>query len=108
MREGFDNAMMLNRKLFGEHAFRKSLAANDAGAYRSVINISLFEVCAVTMSELPSVLDPATEGRLKNAIVGLVNDDEFARAITYSTNSTAAVQRRFDAMEEATLGVIQP
>jgi hypothetical protein len=107
LREGFDNAMILNRKLFGDHAFRKSLAANDDAAYRSVINISLFEVCAVTMSELPPILDPATEMALKNAIVELVNDSEFARAITYSTNSTAAVQRRFDAMESATLGIGQ-
>jgi hypothetical protein len=43
LRIGFDRTMTLNRKLFGDHAFRKSLASTDPAASRSVINISLFE-----------------------------------------------------------------
>jgi hypothetical protein len=106
LRKRFDDAMILNRKLFGEHAFRKSLASKEVSPHRSVINISLFEVCAVTMSEFPRKLGAAAEGRLKSAIVDLVLDDEFARAITYSTNSTIAVQRRFSAMEEVVRGAV--
>lgn len=100
LRIGFDSAMALNRQLFGEHAFRKSLASAELSPYRSVINISLFEVCAVTMSVLPPELDSRSREFLRKSIINLVaNDHEFDRAITYSTNSTVAVQRRFDAME---------
>jgi hypothetical protein len=101
LRARFDNAMVLNRKLFGEHSFRKSLASKELSPYRSVINISLFEVCAVMMSALPAELDSAGQEKLRNSIIELVADEDFARAITYSTNSTAAVQKRFDAMEKA-------
>ena len=48
LRNDFDQAMKLNTELFEQHAFGKSLATSDGG--RSVINISLFEVCAVTMA----------------------------------------------------------
>jgi hypothetical protein len=105
LRTEFDNAMTLNRTLFRDHAFRKSLASQDDHAFRSVINISLFEICAVTMSDLPAALGSGNEARLRAAIVGLLADEEFVRAITYSTNSTVAVQRRFSAMENAMLEV---
>jgi hypothetical protein len=101
LRKRFDGAMVLNRKLFGEHAFRKSLTYEGLAPARSVINISLFEVCAVTMGGLPDNLDKGKEDELRQAVVDLVLDEEFARAITYSTNSTASVQRRFSVMEEA-------
>lgn len=106
LRAGFDRAMSLNRKLFGEHAFRKSLAYGKNAA-RSVINVSLFEVCAVTMSS--SLLIPGgdrTELKLRNAIESLLDNDEFVKAITYSTNSTIAVHKRFAAMEAAVAEVI--
>ena len=99
LRVGFDNAMALNRKLFGEHSFRKSLASSDPAPSRSVINISLFEVCAVTMSALNLRSEKSAEHRLKEAVVSLVRDEDFQHAITYSTNSTLPVQKRFEAME---------
>ena len=95
--------MSLNHTLFGEHAFRKSLSYPQPST-RSVINISLFEVCAVTMSE-DYVDDSLDNERLRNTIIDLLKDEEFAHAITYSTNSTVAVQKRFDAMETAIIGV---
>jgi hypothetical protein len=101
LRSSFDSAMTLNHQLFGEHAFRKSLASSDPAPFRSVINISLFEVCAVTMADLKPTLDPATQIRLKAAVVALVRSDDFERAITYSTNSTSPVKNRFVAMQEA-------
>jgi hypothetical protein len=102
LREMFDMTMDLNRRLFGVHAFRKSLGSSGVSTSRSVINISLFEVCAVTMCE-ESVL-VATESideKLKSAIISLLHDAEFTRAITYGTSSTEAVQNRFEAMEIA-------
>jgi hypothetical protein len=101
LRSAFDGAMVLNRKLFGEHAFRKSLAYPDPTPSRTVINISLFEVCAVTMADLNLPPEAPARLRLRDAVVDLVREDEFARMITYSTNSTIAVQKRFAKMEEA-------
>lgn len=99
LRNLFDRVMALNRDLFGDHAFRKSLAYTSVSS-RSPINISLFEVCAVTMT---NVIDFAEshKSELRNAVVALVLDDSFAHAITYSTNSTASVRDRFMAMEKA-------
>jgi hypothetical protein len=39
LRTAFDRTMVLNRSLFGEHAFRKSLASAEPFPSRSVINI---------------------------------------------------------------------
>jgi hypothetical protein len=101
LRAAFDRTMLLNLSLFGEHAFRKSLASLEPFPSRSVINISLFEVCAVTMADLGVVKDEEVKQRLKQAVISLVRDDDFARAVTYSTNSTISVQKRFTAMESA-------
>ncbi len=105
LRALFDRAMILNRELFGDHAFRKSLAVPSEGVGRSMINVSLFEVCAVTLAS-PDVLDAASaaQTKLRDGIISLVRDDEeFIGAITHSTNSTAAVQTRFAAMERVVL-----
>ena len=100
LRRNFDQAAQLNRELFGEHAFRKSLAAKGPSAARSVINISLFEVCMVTMANLKiPTLSDAQKAGLKSDLISLLADEDFARSITYSTNSTPAVQKRFSSME---------
>jgi hypothetical protein len=104
LRASFDEAMALNIRLFGNHAFRKSLAAPGAAPARSVLNISLFEVCAVTMADLQIDRDQAIEQRIKTAVISLLHDFDFQRFITYSTNSTASVRGRFVAMENAVLG----
>jgi hypothetical protein len=110
LRKDFDASMRLNRQLFGDHAFRKSLAYDLPAAGRSVINISLFEVCAVALSGLQDLSsDKAAAKRLKTTIGQMVHaDDDFVRAITYSTNSTRAVQRRFEAMEQAVIRALEP
>ncbi|MGD9967957.1 MAG: DUF262 domain-containing protein [Hyphomonadaceae bacterium] len=100
LREQFDHSMLLNRQLFGDHAFRKSLAADDPKASRTIMNISLFEICAVTMAKLPTELAPDKQSALRKAVVAKVqNDEEFIRSITYSTNSTGPVHTRFSTME---------
>lgn len=99
LRKQFDEAMALNAALFGEHAFRKSLA-NGPSATRSIINISLFEVCAVTIAGLGKLTDEQ-KAYLRGAIIELLGEAQFANAITYSTNSTTQVRARFGEMEEA-------
>lgn len=97
LRKEFDDAMALNATLFEDHAFRKSLTYGP-GQGRSIINISLFEVCAVTMSGL-GTLSASQKDYLRDAIIELVLDSNFANAITYSTNSTTQVQQRYFRME---------
>lgn len=100
LRLGFDHAMRLNRRLFGEHAFRKSLANDDPSSNRSIVNISLFEICAVTLSYIPESVDDPTLFRLRAELIEAIKDDfPFVRAITYSTNSTRSVKKRFSRME---------
>lgn len=97
LQKQFEDAMTLNAELFGEHAFRKSLA-NGPSAMRSVINISFFEVCAVAMAGL-GPLDAQQKTYLREAIIELLNEATFINAITYSTNSTRQVRARFGMMD---------
>ena len=96
----FEKAMLLSIGLFGDHAFRKSLAYANDGVARSVINISLFEVCAVVFSNLGE-LDDLDVANLRDLIIDIVQNDNFSRSITYSTNSTQAVHSRFRLFEDA-------
>jgi len=94
----FERASALNAELFGQHAFRKSLVGGPS-ATRTVINISLYEVCMVTMSGL-GTLSESQKANLRQSIIELLGDDHFVNAITYSTNSSSQVRSRFEAMEE--------
>ena len=97
----FQRSMSWNRKLFGGHAFRKSLASTVKGASRSVINISLFEVCTVLMSTNEVLNAEHLQEKIKTAISELIDDDSFNKSITYSTNSTSAVKTRFNLLKMA-------
>ncbi|CDZ72572.1 Hypothetical protein NGAL_HAMBI2610_41970 [Neorhizobium galegae bv. orientalis] len=99
LRADFDAAMTLSYRLFGQHAFRKSLASESNS--RSVINISLFEVSAVILSRFAINLAEASHDKIRTVIDELVRNEEFARSITYSTNSTQAVKMRFSTLEES-------
>ncbi len=99
LRHRFDAAMTLCHRLFQQHAFRKSLASGSAGAARSPINISLFEVSAVVFASFATTFDPEGAEALHDIIVELVKDDAFAKSITYSTNSTQAVHQRFKMLQ---------
>ena len=102
LRRSFDDSMKLNRSLFGEHAFRKSLGAYPANVARSVINVSIFEVLAVIFARLQTPeLDSRDKNALRGAVIELLKSPEFERAVTYSTNSTVAVQKRFSLAEKA-------
>jgi Protein of unknown function DUF262 len=99
--KSFTDSMRLNRKLFKTHAFRKSLASAMPSASRSVINISLFEVCSVLLSDESVLGAESAHMAVKDAIIELVQDDSFSKAITYSTNSTIAVRARFGSLSKA-------
>ncbi|UVI38378.1 DUF262 domain-containing protein [Qipengyuania spongiae] len=101
LRTRFDRAMTLSHRLFGQHAFRKSLAHDSPDVPRSVINISLFEVSAVVLSRISHTLTGTDEDSIRETIAALVEDEDFSRAITYSTNSTQAVHARFSILQDA-------
>ncbi len=101
LRAKFDHAMWANRFLFGEHAFRKSLGAGDQQASRSVLNIALFDVCSVLLSDIPREEVEARQAKLKDAVMTLVGDPKFNQAITSSTNSTKQVVARFNLAKES-------
>ncbi|MDC7699572.1 DUF262 domain-containing protein [Vogesella indigofera] len=92
----FKNSMQANRYLFGDHAFRKSLAYGFSYANRSVLNIALFDVCSVLFADASSSVVKENEEYIKNAFYALLDDSDFVNAITYSTNSTRQVAKRFE------------
>lgn len=87
--------MRLNYELFCHHAFRNSLTDHDRQSARSVVNISLFEVCSVAFTKLKS-----SDLQVKLEIIELVVDPEFENSMTYSTNSSKAARTRFQMMEK--------
>jgi hypothetical protein len=103
LRKSFDISMKINRELFGKHAFRKSLAAEDPNAGRNILNIALFDVCSVLLAQIgEGILNKKNAAEfIRKAIIDLVLDDDFSVAITYSTNSTKSVANRFKMAEEA-------
>lgn len=102
----FKHSMNMNYQIFGEHAFRKSLAENDPNHRRSPINVSLFDVCSVLLAALPSKLEKSQQRQVGKIIRDLILDDKFGFAITYSTNSTKQVSDRFEMAEKSLEGVI--
>jgi hypothetical protein len=102
LRHRFDLSMRANSRLFGAHAFRKSLAA-DNPTKRNILNIALFDVCSVLLTNYgQDILDNSQVAeRIHDIFAILVLDDEFSHAITYSTNSTKAVSNRFEMAEHA-------
>ena len=89
----FRLSMRNNHALFEKHAFRKSLAWEQEK--RSVINISLFDVMSTMLSVTPEATVDSNADEIFWRVVELVNDETYAHAITYSTNSTTQVKDRF-------------
>jgi hypothetical protein len=92
----FHHSMHANHHLFGNHAFRRSLALEDQSSGRSVINIALFDVFSVILADTPKSCVVDNTENLKSAFSKLINNAEFAKAIATSTNSTKHVKLRFE------------
>lgn len=101
--DDFTRSLKSNFNLFGKHAFRKSLALDDPNAGRGILNISLFDVCTVMLAKVPEELslDSGHGQRVKKEFIELLKNDEFADAVTYSTNSNKAVNARHRLAEQA-------
>jgi len=99
----FSRSLKSNLNLFGNHAFRKSLASDDSNAGRSILNISLFDVCTVMLAKIPEelTLDSGHGQRVQKELIELLQNEEFADAVTYSTNSNKSVNARHRLAEQA-------
>lgn len=100
MKTAFLSSMVRNFQLFGQHAFRKSLAANSAGR-RTPINISLFDVLSTAFTTITDATLSASRSIIRSRLQALVEDERFLNAITYSTNSTRQVNTRFEMTNDA-------
>ena len=104
LRTAFDQAMKNNSYLFAAHAFRKSLVGK---ADRTVLNIALFEVCAVALAKLSDEQVANHREELRRLVRKLIQDEVFSSAITHSTNSRKQVRLRFEMMNEAVAEVLK-
>lgn len=97
----FIESMKRNFALFGRHSFRKSLSEADDLAWRSVVNLALFDVLSWAFARLcPAALE--REGsEIAARVRALITDAHFEHAITYSTNSTVQVRTRFEIVTDA-------
>lgn len=102
----FKRSMIVNYKIFGDHSFRKSLLDSDLYQRRSPINVSLFDVYSVLLADLPPSLKENQLNKIGKILRGLLANEEFNFAITYSTNSTNQVQDRFEIAYTALEGII--
>lgn len=88
----FRRAMKNNFVVFGRQAFRKH---SDPEQRRSILNASLFDVMSTGLARFSEerVLEKADVLREKFYL--LMDDNEFSRAVTYSTNTPKEVRTRF-------------
>ena len=100
----FERSLRSNQQLFGEHAFRKSLVDGDPYSKRSILNISLFDVCTVILAEYPEEIRHESElgHKVRKGLSHLIShNEEFYNAISFFTNNTKSVKARFELAAKA-------
>jgi hypothetical protein len=90
----FRTSLANNYMVFGRHAFRKHVEGQEN---RSVINASLWDVMSIWLARHPEHVVESRASELRKAFYRLMQDSDFVRSITYSTNSTGPVRYRFEA-----------
>ena len=89
----FRRSLSNNYVLFERHAFRKNQPGQTK---RSVLNASFWDVMSTGLSRYSEAEIEERAEPLRSAIHRLLRQDEFNMTITYSTNSTKKVKRRFE------------
>ncbi len=90
----FQTSLANNFNVFGRHAFRKHIEDQD---WRSVINASLWDVMSTWLSHYSEHAVNSRANELRTAFYHLMQDEDFIRSITYSTNGSPQVRYRFTA-----------
>jgi hypothetical protein len=93
LREKFRRALYNNVSVFGKHAFRKHHSPNQT---RSLINASLFDVMTVFLSTVEEGIVDSCADSLRRTFFRYMENEEFMKSISYSTNSSSAVRTRFE------------
>jgi len=96
MMQRFIESMIANYSLFGKHAFRKSAGSDTQNSSKTVINISLFDVFSVFFAKRSESLNNTEPDFIKTFIQEMMNDTQFNNSISYSTNNTRQVRKRFE------------
>lgn len=81
-----------NLRLFGRHAFRKH---SPSQKYRNVLNASLWDVMSTGLSRCSAEIVDERSDAIRDGLYWLLEDEDFADSITYSTNSVKQVRCRF-------------
>lgn len=100
----FQRSLANNLFLFNHHAFRKHSPERQS---RSVLNASLWDVMSTGLSHYPEDRVEACAVRVRQAVQGLLADQDFNTAITYGPNDPRKVRQRFQMAQkvfEETLG----
>ena len=99
--DDFKATMNFAKELFGNQAFRKTIAGRDV---RSPINKSLFESWSVNLHKLNAQerrrLLERKEILLERFRQRLANDDDFLQSVTQGTGSIARVHKRFNTVRQ--------
>lgn len=92
----FRLALQNNLNVFDKHAFRRHTKASDS---RSPVNASLWDVMSVGLSSYSEETVKRHARELRAAFYDLLEDEDFIRAITSSTNDVRKVLYRFETAE---------
>ena len=95
--EDFRRGLANNFLLFERHAFRKHKPGQE---YRTVLNASFWDVMSTGLSRYEEPCVAAGADALREAIYGLLEDQEFNTAITYGPNDARKVRARFRKAQE--------
>lgn len=104
----FTASMEHNYSLFSRHSFRKSLWEARPYSRRSVVNIALFDVLSWAFARMSVEVVQEEGDAIAARVRSLILDEQFERAITYSTNSTAPVRTRFEMVADELSGWLDP
>lgn len=100
LRHDFKRTMRAARQIFGIQAFRKYFPHHNR---RSQVSKALFEVWSVNLDKLENgqiELLVARKRQLMDKFASLMDDNEFMKAISYSTGDSKRVYCRFRKVEE--------
>ena len=96
LQERFRHSMKWNYNLFGIQAFRKSLKEDQANAWRTPLNISMFDVFSVSFAKIEEKTFNENSISIRNKVISLMRNDSFSLSVSYSTNSGNQVSSRFE------------
>ncbi|AXX28288.1 DUF262 domain-containing protein [Actinosynnema pretiosum subsp. pretiosum] len=100
VRDAFSAAMVAARSIFDKHAFRKQKSGTD---WRHPINKALFETVAVNLAtRSPEQVEELVRRRaeVNQAMIELMADPDFDRAVSVSTGDVAKVRLRFARVDD--------